>query len=233
MQAAVNTKKTNRTTPKRRALSPARLGRLGAPAGLYVPVKVLGQEVSFLYDTGASCTVISTRVWDRIPAEARPELEHPSVTLTTVGDHAIPNFGACVLKLEVDGRPIACTVQVCDITEEAVLGLDVLSALKCHWDWDNGVLTRDPSQAEPGPREDQCSGEHIYGRAADPRSGSRQPLDAVTSESPTEPHCDIEVMEVVQEPCLGLEELWPSTGRSSDVETELEERQRGATRPNA
>ena len=226
-------RRDKRTTLERRALSPARLGRLGAPAGLYVPVTVLGQEVDFLYDTGASCTVISARVWDRIPAQARPELEHPSVTLTTVGDHAIENFGACSLTLEVDGRPITCKAQVCDITEEAVLGLDVLSALKCHWDWDKGVLTRGPSQAEPGLGDDRCSQEHIGGRSSDPRSGSQQPSAPGEAESPTESRGDAEDMEVMQEPCLGLEELWPSTGRSPSVEMDWEERLAGLIRSAA
>lgn len=162
-------------------------------------------------------------MWDRIPAESKPELEHPSVTLTTVGDHAIPNFGACSVELDVDGRRITCTVQVCDITEEAVLGLDVLSALKCHWDWDNGVLSRGPSQEEPGPRDDRCSREHENGRAVDPRSCSQRPLDVEMTESPPEFRCVTGEMEVVQEPCLGLQELWQSTGRSHNVEADWEE----------
>lgn len=36
---ALDHQKDKRTTPERRAQSPARLGRLGTPTGLYVPVK--------------------------------------------------------------------------------------------------------------------------------------------------------------------------------------------------
>ena len=40
-----------------------KIGRLGDPAGsLYVPGQVEGVRVRFLYDTGATCSVIGCRV---------------------------------------------------------------------------------------------------------------------------------------------------------------------------
>lgn len=132
-----------------------RLGRLGSPAGLYVPTVMLGQNIQGLFDTGATCTVVSIRVWDRIPENQKPGLDEPRVRLATIGDHDILNRGSCMVELRVDGRPITCPVQVCDITEEAVLGLDVLSVLKVYWDWDGEVLRDCPGQGKAGLDGDQ------------------------------------------------------------------------------
>ena len=44
---------------------------------IYVPGKVCGQAVRFLFDTGSTCTVLSKGCWDRIPSVERPALEAP------------------------------------------------------------------------------------------------------------------------------------------------------------
>ena len=203
------------------------MGRLGTPLGLYVPARALGQEFKFLYDTGASCTVLSTQLWDRIPEARRPELESPKLQLTTVGDQSIPNRGTCSVELELDGRPVTCKVQVCDISEEAVLGLDLLSTLKCCWDWDQGVLRECPIQESPDFRVEPCSEEHVIEPCSDEHgdgtseenvAGSPWSPEAEDAESPSGPDLDQQEMEVLAEPCEGLEGLWPEVGRSQDCE---------------
>ena len=44
---------------------------------IYVPGRVCGQAVRFLFDTGSTCTVLSQRCWDRIPMAEKPALEAP------------------------------------------------------------------------------------------------------------------------------------------------------------
>ena len=110
-------------------------------------------DVQFLYDTGASCTILGSEMWTKFPKERRPVLGKSDLKLTTVGDHAIPVWGKCSLELEIAGLPITCEVQVGAIAEEAVLGLDIWSALWCHWNWDQGTLKM------PQPRNDMCPGE--------------------------------------------------------------------------
>ena len=203
------------------------MGRLGTPLGLYVPARALGQECKFLYDTGASCTVLSTQLWDRIPEARRPELESPTLQLTTVGDQSIPSRGTCSVELELDGRPVTCRVQVCDISEEAVLGLDLLSTLKYCWDWDRGVLRKCPIQESPDFRVDACSEEHVIGPCSEEHgngtseenvAGSQWSPGAEDAESPSGHDLDQQEMEVLVEPYVGLEGLWPEVGRSQDCE---------------
>ena len=86
-------------------------------------------DLSCLVDTGAECTIINSEVWDRIPKKSRPALR-PGRTLKTVGDHHIPVRGTAALSLEVGGHPVRCQVEIADIADMAVLGLDVLAALE-------------------------------------------------------------------------------------------------------
>ena len=112
---------------------------MGTNTGLRVPVRVLGLDLSFLCDTGAECTIISTQIWDQIPEESRPVLR-PGRALKTVGDHHIPIRGSTHLNLEVSGRPVCCQVEIADIADMAVLGLDVLSTLRVQIDCGKGTL---------------------------------------------------------------------------------------------
>ena len=214
--------RTTPTTPDRGDRS-ARLGRLGAPTGLYVPAKVLGLDVRFLFDTGASCTVLSTKVWDQIPPDVRPDLEDPYMELSTVGDHAIPNRGSCSLVVEFYGRPFTCTVQVCEISEEAVLGLDILSYLRGRWDWDRGVLELTPPRGGPALTNSPGSVEPSVAPCCQHEDGGSDSICGDPSGQSAECPSNISppsamtppVMEVMREPELGLEELWPVVGWSS------------------
>ena len=99
-----------------------------------------GRVLQFLYDTGASCMAISTEVWARVPAGQKPELQDTELKLTSVEGQQIPVLGRCWLTLEIAGHRITCWVQVIQIAEEAVLGLDVIAPNRCQWDWDHGNL---------------------------------------------------------------------------------------------
>ena len=130
----------HRTPCKESEDSWLRLGGLGTHKCLFIPGKVLGESVQFLFDTGASCTVISHKLWTRIPAGSRPELAESQIRLATVGDHEILVWGRCPLTLELNGHQITCMVHVCEVAEEAVLGVDALRALRAQWDWDQDTL---------------------------------------------------------------------------------------------
>ena len=119
---------------------------------LYVPGSVQGVSTNFLYDTGASCTVISSKVWTQIPAKDRPCLEVSDRRLTTVDGQDIPVMGRCTLQLMVDGHPMNCEVHIAEIAGEAILGLDVLSTHRCQWNWDQGTLEV-PDHSDRGPQE--------------------------------------------------------------------------------
>ena len=117
-----------------------RLGGLETSKCLFIPGKVFGESVQFLYDTGAAYTVISHKLWTRIPAGSRPDLTESQTRLADVGDHEILVWGRCPLTLELNGHQVTCMVHVCEVAEEAVLGVDALRALRAQWDWDQDTL---------------------------------------------------------------------------------------------
>ena len=124
-----------------RQLPVGRVGQIGDPIGsLYVPSLIGPLQVRFLFDTGATCSVVSCRVFRRIPVEIRPDLEGPDIRLRGIDGAALEMWGACSLEVVLDVYPVAIRVQVADIAEEAVLGTDVLRQFKGHWDWDTGRL---------------------------------------------------------------------------------------------
>ena len=102
--------------------------------------EVFGQELDFLFDTGAQCTVVSGQVWDRVPTQDRPPLTETGVSLMTVAGQWMPVRGSLDLTIQLQGRPVTCQVLVSDMVEEAVLGADVLEQLRAQWDWDTGTM---------------------------------------------------------------------------------------------
>ena len=70
-----------------------------------------------------------------LPPEERPVLERSHLKLTTVGNHHIPVWGKTTLDLSIGGQTVPCEVQIVQIPEEAVLGLDVIASRRCYWDW--------------------------------------------------------------------------------------------------
>ena len=116
---------------------------------------MLGIDVQFLYDTGASCTILSSQMWMKIPPKQRPKLQFSDLKLTSVANQVIPVWGKATLQTEIVEWPITWEIQVVEIAEEAVLGLDLMSALKCQWDWqgDKVIILGSSKQCDPG--EDQ------------------------------------------------------------------------------
>ena len=139
-----------------------RLGRLGAPAGLYVSGKVLGQEIQFLVDTGATVTCLSSDIWNQTADEQKPKLEEPNRKLMSVGGQALPVWGILTTEVDIEGHPITCQLQVVEIQEEAVLGLDLLSAFQLQWDWELGKLIW------PGSHPSEELGSSAVGLGKDP-----------------------------------------------------------------
>ena len=92
---------------------------------MYVKGKVNSIPVTFTADTGASRTIISTRVFERIEAEQRPELERSS-WLVGAGGTPIKEWGKTELTLSLGPLELIKDVIVAEIEDEALLGFDIL-----------------------------------------------------------------------------------------------------------
>ena len=107
---------------------PHHAGHIGPVDGsLYVPGEACGQEVWFLYDTGATCSLISSLFWEAIPEGRRPCLEPPDLHLRSIEGTPLEVYGAYTVCATLDGIPVVARFQVATIAEEAILGTDLLS----------------------------------------------------------------------------------------------------------
>ena len=97
----------------------------GLSDGVYVPGSVNGMPVTFTADTGASRTIISNRVYESLPVEKRPSLNHSS---RLIGAGGAPINGAGKAKFEISLGPLDLLpeVLVAEIEDDALLGYDIL-----------------------------------------------------------------------------------------------------------
>ena len=105
------------------------------PLHIYVPGNVQGQEVNFLYDTGAIHTFVDVDIWEQIPELQRPELRAPDRKFLLADGRPLEVLGQAPMELIIDEQKLIFPVWIGRILDQAILGLDLLEKYQCHWDW--------------------------------------------------------------------------------------------------
>ncbi|CAC5406436.1 unnamed protein product [Mytilus coruscus] len=93
--------------------------------GVYIEGSIQGVKVTFTADTGAARTVISTRIFKKIPQSDRPKLEK-SNTLASANGQPLVEKGKAVFNLELGNLSLAKELVVAEIEDDVLLGLDIL-----------------------------------------------------------------------------------------------------------
>jgi len=93
--------------------------------GVYVAGAIEGSPVLFTADTGASHTVVSTRVYERLNKETRPPLGR-ALNLKGAGGESIRDRGVATFNFKLGPLEIIREAVVADISDDALLGYDVL-----------------------------------------------------------------------------------------------------------
>ncbi len=93
--------------------------------GVYIKGQIEGIPILFTADTGASRTVISERVYDRMEEGQRPSLEKTSC-LVGAGGSPIRERGKAMFTLQLGPLVMAREAVVAAIEDDALLGYDVL-----------------------------------------------------------------------------------------------------------
>ena len=93
--------------------------------GVYIKGSINGERVTFTMDTGASHTIISKRVFNRIPDDLRPKLVKTS-SLIGAGGAPINELGKAEFELILGPLELQKDVIVADIEDDALLGFDIL-----------------------------------------------------------------------------------------------------------
>ena len=94
-------------------------------SGVYIKGSVEDVPILFTADTGASRTVISTRVYEKIDKEKQPTLQKSSC-LVGAGGSSIQERGKGLFAVRLGTQERSIEAIVADIEDEALLGFDVL-----------------------------------------------------------------------------------------------------------
>merc|ERR1711893_141413 len=172
------------------------LGKLGDETSCYMKAKVLGLDLDALYDTGASCSVISLRVWNSIPEERRPELETSTRVLKQAADDPVHIEGVANLYMELEGRHIEHKMEIAEVRDDLILGLDLLGQYGINWN----VRTMEPEW----PQEDFCE---------DLEAGSGDASQPVVSTSESEEWAELEDSADYDDSDLQIMEVLPYVPR--------------------
>jgi hypothetical protein len=100
-------------------------GKKGLSEGIYLKGTVNGEDVVFTADTGASMTIISKRVYNKIPEVKCPVLDH-SVDIVGAGGAIIRGIGRAEFGLTLGSMMLLQNVLVAEIEDDALLGYDIL-----------------------------------------------------------------------------------------------------------
>ena len=101
--------------------------RRGTPksSGVYVKGKIQDISVWFTIDTGATRTVVSTRVFTRIKPEKRPDVTKDNIMMEQADGAALEILGTVKVNLQLGDYSITRDVIVANIKDDVLLGMDV------------------------------------------------------------------------------------------------------------
>ena len=103
--------------------------------------RVFGGRVSFLIDTGAAVSLMSTEVWDRIKPVDAPRLNPVNIKLVGVDGVPFQVKGSVTVQLEMPGRTFCQELIVANAsTCEGILGLNFLEANECVLNLSQGTM---------------------------------------------------------------------------------------------
>merc|ERR1711893_445229 len=184
------------------------LGKLGDETSCYMKARVLGLGLGALYDTGASCSVLSLSVWNSIPEERRPPLEPSSRVLKQAADDPVYIEGVANLQIELHGRQIEHKMEIAEVRDDIILGLDLLKLHGINWN----IRTMEPEW----PQTDFCSETRSgSGDASQPEVSTDEIGEwAVNDDSAEFDDSELQDMEVFDEEPRGVGDRYPKRHRT-------------------
>ncbi|CAC5399826.1 unnamed protein product [Mytilus coruscus] len=100
-------------------------------AGMFVELSIQDVPVKFVVDTGATLTLVSTRVYDLIPDLCRPHLSETRSQIKSVCDKYLSLRGTGSFTLDFGKEKFTSEAVVTDLQVDGILGLDFMKKNKC------------------------------------------------------------------------------------------------------
>ena len=108
-------------------------------SGLFLTACINGKPLSSLVDTGATLTIISSRVWETI-GDSPCSLNSFKQVISTASGNPIDVKGKTKVRIRVSKSSCFMDVIIADIDNEVILGLDFLEKNNCKIDIAQGSL---------------------------------------------------------------------------------------------
>ena len=93
--------------------------------GIYIKGEVENIPITFTADTGASATVLATKVYNRLAEDRRPVLKS-SACLSGAGGCPLNELGKAEFNFKLDTLELRGEMVVADIEDECLVGVDIL-----------------------------------------------------------------------------------------------------------
>ena len=106
----------------------------------HVPVRMGNRVFHLLCDTGSAATIISPRVYKRLPLSVKTPLVKSGVRLRSASKDGLSVSGLCCLEMELGNEKLPCRVIVADVDYDGILGSNFLEHYKCVIDIASGRL---------------------------------------------------------------------------------------------
>ena len=116
------------------------LGSSIEECGLYVNVIIQGEKTKVLVDTGATVTLVSTRLYNKLSETVRPNLHTVKQTIMSANGTPLSVRGKSEFNFTIDKKTYHNDAVVTDIKVDGILGLDFLKANNCTIDMSKEVL---------------------------------------------------------------------------------------------
>ena len=94
--------------------------------GVYVQGAIQGIRVEFTADTGAARTIVSYKMYQKLPRNKRPTLTIESTPLTSANGEQLRILGKADFKIKMGDLEFHQNLTVAEIDDECLLGLDIL-----------------------------------------------------------------------------------------------------------
>ena len=109
-------------------------------SGLYTTAKLNGHDVDCLVDTGATLSLVSTRVWNMIDGQSH-NLDEFSTEIVSASGNPIDIKGQTTVNLLINNNTMCtCVVIVADIEADVILGLDFMKKERIQIDIETNSL---------------------------------------------------------------------------------------------
>ncbi|XP_062616134.1 uncharacterized protein LOC134277851 [Saccostrea cucullata] len=99
--------------------------------GIYVVGKIENHPISMLVDTGASVTILSSKVFENLDLKKGINLTPSLVKLTSANGERILVRGECPMKITVGDKTVTHNFLVANILNKCILGIDFMQQNAC------------------------------------------------------------------------------------------------------